>query len=96
MSSRHARRSRRSRTQRVCCVVCGVRDDVELHHVGGRHHVSWFMVPLCQKHHREVTRLLQEAGVEMRAASTNAERIGHALQAMAVMQWWLGKELLTS
>jgi hypothetical protein len=53
-------------------------------------------VLLCAEHHREITRLLREAGVDMRPAKTKIHRIARALQALAVFQWRLGEELLKS
>jgi hypothetical protein len=74
-------------------VVCGALTDLERHHVGGRNHASWFTLPLCVEHHREITRALHAAGVDMRPAETKVERIARALQALAVFLWWLGEEL---
>jgi hypothetical protein len=70
-----------------------VLNGIEQHHVCGRNHVPWFTLPVCVEHHREITRRLQAAGVEMRRARTKTERIAHAQQALAVMQWLLGEEL---
>jgi hypothetical protein len=89
------RLSGRARTRHVCCVVCGAFEGIEMHHVCGRNHVPWFTVPLCQPHHHHVTRLLREAGVDMRRARTKNERISQAFKAIAVLQFWLSQELLT-
>jgi hypothetical protein len=67
---------------------------IEQHHVGGRNHVRSFTVPLCTEHHREITRMLRDAGVDMRPARTKTERIARAQQALAVFQWRLGLELM--
>jgi hypothetical protein len=75
-------------------VLCGALDAIEQHHVGGRNHVPWFTLPMCSTHHREMTRALQQAGVEMKPATTKAERVARALQALAVFQWQLAKELI--
>ena len=61
-----------------------------------RNHARWFTLPLCTEHHREITRALREAGVDMRPAKTRIERIARAQQGLAVFQWWLGQELLKS
>ena len=52
-----------------------------------------FVVPVCREHHRHVTRLLREAGVDMRSAKTKNERISRAMKGMAVMLFWLAQEL---
>jgi hypothetical protein len=74
-------------------VFCGAITRIEQHHVGGRNHASWFTLPLCVEHHRDITSALYAAGVDMKPARTKVERIGRALQALAVFLWWLGQEL---
>jgi hypothetical protein len=91
---RRVRRSGGRITPQQCCVLCGALKGIEQHHVAGRNHVLWFTLPLCVGHHREITRRLQAAGVEMRRARTTTERIARAQQAVAVFQWWLGEELM--
>jgi hypothetical protein len=74
-------------------VLCGALAGLERHHVGGRNHAPLFTLPLCVDHHRDITRALHRAGVDMRQARTKVERIARAQQALAVFQWWLGEEL---
>ena len=71
------------------CVLCGSAGDVELHHVGGRNHVFWFLVPLCREHHVKLTALIYQAGIDMRFTTDVIERISRARRAVVVFLWML-------
>lgn len=74
---------------RRCCAVCGSREEVEEHHLGGRQHAPYFTIPLCRKHHEAVTVALRLAGVEMRNASDREERLRRARLAGLVFLWFV-------
>lgn len=46
------------RASRCCrcsrCAICGSREHVQLHHLGGKHHASHFTIPLCRKTSRSI------------------------------------------
>lgn len=71
------------------CTFCESSHKVEMHHVGGRHHVPWFTIPLCRKHHVQVTKALQNAGVQMSHTPDVSERRKRAIQAISVFLWIL-------
>jgi hypothetical protein len=74
------------------CTFCDSTDHVELHHPGGRKHVPWFTIPLCRKHHVQITRALRNAGVEMSHTPHMKERHKRAIQATLVFLWILLEE----
>ena len=73
--------------------LCGSNKNVELHHVGGRNHVVWFLVPLCRDHHVELTLMIQQAGVDMRYTPDAAERMRRARLATYIFLWFVDKVL---
>jgi hypothetical protein len=73
------------------CVLCGSSNQVERHHIGGQNHIAWFTVPLCRKHHLELTTALSRAGVDMRYTPDVRERLRRARQATLVFLWMLGE-----
>jgi len=79
--------------QRLRCARCGSSDNVELHHIGGRNHVAWFMIPLCQKHHVALTIAIRRAGIDMRYTRDEAERLRRARRAIYVCLWFLDEEV---
>jgi hypothetical protein len=81
------RSSQRRRTLR--CAKCGSIHNVELHHIGGRNHVAWITIPLCQKHHVELTIAIRRAGIDMRYTSDKAERLRRARLTIYVCLWFL-------
>lgn len=85
--------SKPSRTRNAAkvsrCVLCGSTCDVEFHHVGGRHHIAWFTVPLCRDHHVRMTAALRLSGVEMSYTPNRLERLGRARKALWVFEWML-------
>jgi hypothetical protein len=82
-----------SRPKGRCCAICGSTFKVEEHHLGGRQHARFFTVPLCQPHHREVTIMIQRAGVQMESASDEMERLRRVTQAVAVFQWFVSLQI---
>lgn len=93
MKDRTTTRTRNAKCQRPRCVICGGTDKIEFHHVGGRHHVVWFIVPLCQKHHARLTAALRIAGVDMRFTRDVRERFARARMATQVFLWILEEML---
>ena len=73
--------------------LCGSGKNVELHHVGGRKHVVWFLVQLCREHHVELTLMIQQAGVDMRFTPDSAERMRRARLATYIFLWFGDKVL---
>ena len=82
-------------TGRRCCTFCGSTDHVEDHHVGGRSHARSLTLPLCRQHHVEITRALNDSGVDMRHTTNRIVRIARAMQALAVFLWRLAEALMT-
>lgn len=74
---------------RLRCAKCGSSDRVEFHHVGGRRHLAWAMLPLCRRHHFEVTLALRRAGVNMEFTTDSNERLRRVRQAIYLLLWLL-------
>jgi hypothetical protein len=70
------------------CVFCDRYMD-QWHHVAGRHHCGWFVVPLCIFHHRIVTKAEDAAGIKRNPADNQKERIQRARQQCLVFLWLL-------
>src|SRR6266851_1447522 len=87
----------------VCsrCALCGSQDRIEQHHLGGVNHVPFFTIPLCQPHHKRVTRAIQQmsrqaGGVDlMKYTSDLAERARRARLAALVFLWFLDEIVAT-
>ncbi len=73
--------------------LCGSSKNVELHHVCGRNHVVWFLVPLCREHHVKLTLMIEQAGVDMRFTSDPADRMRRARLATYIFLWFVDKVL---
>jgi hypothetical protein len=73
------------------CVFCDRYAD-EWHHVAGRNHCGWFVVPLCTFHHRMVTKAEDAAGTNRHSADSQIERIKRARQQCLVFLWLLDSE----
>jgi transposase-like protein len=71
------------------CVLCGSDRNVEVHHIAGRNHVAWIMIPLCRAHHVRLTIAIRQAGIDMRYTSDPAERLRRARQAIYACLWFL-------
>lgn len=78
-----------NRRQAIRCSKCGSSHNVEMHHIGGRNHVVWLMIPLCNKHHVELTLAIQQAGIDMRYTSDKIERLRRARKTIYVCLWFL-------
>jgi hypothetical protein len=87
-------RRRKSLRDLLRCTFCGASELIEEHHVGLRNHAPLFTLPLCQQHHREIHRLLEGSGVDMRSNTNKLHRIGWSLKALAVFLYRLAEELL--
>jgi hypothetical protein len=86
-------RSQCSKHKQLRCELCGSAEDVERHHVGGRHHVAWFTVPLCRTHHVRLTAALRQAGIDMSYTLDKRERLARARKAILLFSWMLEEEL---
>ena len=73
----------------VHCVFCGSAEQIERHHLGGKNHIAWITAPLCQHHHRRITAMIHQAGVDMRYTPDFAERIRRARQTTLIFLWML-------
>ncbi len=73
------------------CVFCN-RYAEEWHHVGGRNHYDWFVVPLCTYHHRMVTKAEDVGGIRRDSTDDQTERIRCARQQCLVFLWLLDSE----
>jgi hypothetical protein len=82
-------RLQRAKRPKPPCVFCGNTVDTELHHVGGRSHVAWFILPLCRAHHTRVTDALRQSGVNMSYTSDPRERFARARSALLIFFWML-------
>jgi hypothetical protein len=71
------------------CTKCESVEEVELHHIGGRNHLAWFLIPLCRKHHVALTLAIRRAGIDMQYTSGEAERLRRARKAIYVCLWFL-------
>jgi hypothetical protein len=72
-----------------CCAICGSREELEEHHLGGRNHAAYFTITLCRTHHEAVTIAIAQARVKMERTSDRAERARRARQAAYVFLWFL-------
>jgi len=81
--------ARTSRQKGLRCAKCTSARNVELHHIGGRKHVAWLMIPLCQQHHLKLTIAIRRAGIDMRYTSDKAERLRRARKTIYVCLWFL-------
>jgi hypothetical protein len=71
------------------CTFCDT-PAAEWHHVAGRNHCSWFLVPLCTVHHRLITRAYYNAAPAlMKTVSSVEERIKQARDACHIFLWLL-------
>lgn len=93
MSDSATTRLPRSKARKPHCALCGSILDVELHHVGGRHHIAWFTVPLCRIHHLRVTAALRVAEVNMSFTPDTRERLSRVRMATFVFLSLLEEEL---
>lgn len=78
--------SRASRENRKC-VICGSTGRVEANHVGGRHQIAWFTMPLCGEHHDRFHVLLNQIRLDLRYTPDPVERSLRALKALLVFGW---------
>lgn len=72
------------RTVRPACVICGKRETVERHHIGGRKHLVWITAPLCRVHHERLHRLLKTAGIVLEYTADPVERLIRATKAINI------------
>ena len=83
IDARDAKRRRSYRGPAVC-VRCGYAQPAgltpatvhshEKHHPYGRNHVPAFTIPLCVRCHREISALIQAAGVTLQPLNTDLDR----------------------
>lgn len=55
------------------CLTCGLRADLEAHHVAGRHNHQTLTIPVCLDCHRILSSWQRSAGIELDAAATRME-----------------------
>jgi hypothetical protein len=77
------------------CVKCGSTRKIEMHHIGGRNHIAWFLVPLCRDHHVRLTVLIEQAGGKeiMQYTDDEAERKRRVRLAVYIFLWFLEYEV---
>lgn len=81
-------RTKNSRVRR--CAICGSKNNLQEHHLGGFNHADYFTIPLCQPHHQRVSILIAQAGINiMRYTTDKNERASRARQAAYVFLWFL-------
>ena len=83
----------RGRAKRAACVICGSRQNLQWHHIGGRHHLAEVTVPLCPPHHKQCHRLINAAGIDLEYTSDPVERLIRASIAISIF-WWMVQEAL--
>ena len=76
-----------------CCFICGSRKHIQEHHLGGRKHFRYFIIPLCQSHHQEVTIAIQRAGVNPSYTSDKTERQRRAVMHYSVFHWYMCEQV---
>jgi hypothetical protein len=75
----------RGQAQRVGCAICASRRNLQWHHIGGRKHLAWVMMPLCQPHHRQCHALMKRAGINPEYTSDPVERLIRASIAISIL-----------
>lgn len=80
--------SRTSRSKRRC-VICGTSKKVHIHHGGGRRHVPWFLVPLCETHHELLHEFATQLRIDFHHTDDPVERRRRALSALTLCQWMI-------
>jgi hypothetical protein len=88
-------RKRRSRPDRetLPCVLCGSVEQIENHHVAGRHHAPEFTLPVCRDKHATLHRTLEQAGVDLRHTANTRSRLKQALRAVLCFLWLLSDHM---
>ena len=69
------------------CVICGSPARVEANHVGGKHLIAWFTMPLCGEHHDRFHALLRQIGVDLGFTADPVERFVRVLKCILVFTW---------
>jgi hypothetical protein len=72
----------RGKANRVGCVICGSRRNLQWHHIGGKKHLAWVMMPLCGDHHEQCHRLMKS--VDLQYTSDTVERLIRASIAITI------------
>jgi hypothetical protein len=76
------------------CAFCGSTKNIEEHHLGGRQHAAFFTIPLCERHHQEVSIAIRRADAEMMRDTTDrTERLRRIVMACSVLMWQACKHL---
>jgi hypothetical protein len=83
ISPKRAKRVTSKRVRRSC-VICGKRQKVESHHIGGRSHLVWITAPLCRPHHERLHRLIESAGIVLEYTADPVERLIRATKAINI------------
>jgi len=70
------------------CVIC-LGEGIQRHHVGGQNHIAWFKMPLCERHHAQITALVATAKIDLTYTDDPVERCIRAQEASLIFQWML-------
>jgi hypothetical protein len=69
------------------CVICGSAKNLQMNHAGGRHHIAWFTMPFCERHHQQFHRLLERVGIDLRYTPNKLKRLVIAALALTIALW---------
>jgi hypothetical protein len=72
----------RGKSKRAGCVICGSHRNLQWHHIGGKKHLAWVMMPLCHPHHAQCHRLIK--GIDLQYTSDPVERLIRASIAISI------------
>lgn len=75
------------------CVLCGSRRKVHEHHLGGRNHISWLTMLLCEACHETFHAKFRQS-VNYHFTPNNQLRLIRAMQAVLVFLWVLLEMLM--
>lgn len=76
-----------SKVKKDVCVICGSDKNVERNHAGGRHHMAWFTMPFCERHHQQFHNLLRSVGIDLRYTPNKLKRLVIAALALTIALW---------
>jgi hypothetical protein len=75
------------KSNRIGCAICGSRQNVQWHHIGGKKHLAWVMMPVCQPHHRQCHALITRARINLEYTSDPVERLIRASIAISIFRY---------
>jgi hypothetical protein len=74
-------------TKKDVCVICGSDKNLQMNHAGGKHHMAWFTMPFCERHHQQFHRLLESVGIDLRYTPNKLKRLVIAALALTIALW---------